>query len=101
MKKQTTGHRAQPTPPMPFGRRNYLLMLAGIGAIILGFILLSGGASDNPATEFNHDMFNFRRLYLAPLLLLAGFLFEIYAIMYRPKSKKSNKAENTTPQSHS
>lgn len=92
MKKQTPANRPATGATMPFGRRNYILMLAGIGAIILGFILLSGGASDNPAAEFNHDMFSFRRLYIAPLLLLAGFLFEIYAIMYRPKNSEETTA---------
>lgn len=92
MKKQTPANRPATDATMPFRRRNYILMLAGIGAIILGFILLSGGASDNPAAEFNHDMFSFRRLYIAPLLLLAGFLFEIYAIMYRPKNSEETTA---------
>lgn len=72
---------------MPFGKRNYVMMLAGVAAIVLGFLLLSGGGSEDPATEFDYGMFNVRRLYVAPVLLLAGFLFEIYAIMYRPKAK--------------
>ncbi len=76
-------------PAMPLGKRNYVMILSGIAAIILGFILLSGGGSEDPATEFNYGMFDFRRLYIAPLLLLAGFAFEIYAIMYRPKSDKA------------
>jgi hypothetical protein len=70
---------------MPFGKRNYVMMLGGVAAIVLGFVLLSGGGSDDPATQFDYGMFSFRRLYAAPVLLLAGFLFEIYAIMYRPK----------------
>lgn len=73
---------------MPFGKRNYIFIGLGVVAIILGFILLSGGGSDNPE-EFSYDIFSFRRLYIAPILLLAGFLFEIYAIMYRPKNKKT------------
>lgn len=81
MKKNTADKRAE----LPLGRKNYILLLCGIAAIVLGFILLSGGGSENPATEFNHEMFSFRRLYIAPLLLLGGFAFEIYAIMYRPK----------------
>lgn len=76
---------------LPFGPRNYAMMLGGIGAIILGFILLSGGGSEDPAAQFNPEMFNVRRLYVAPLLLLAGFLFEIYAIMYRPKDHTTDK----------
>lgn len=87
MKKQTTAGVPASNPAMPLGKRNYIMILCGIAAIILGFILLSGGGSDDPSTQFNYDMFSFRRLYVAPVLLLAGFLFEIYAIMYRPKAK--------------
>ena len=69
---------------MPLGPANYKRMLIGFAAIVLGFILLVGGASPSP-DEFNYEMFSFRRITLAPILVLAGFAFEIYAIMYRPK----------------
>ena len=72
---------------MPLGRKNYLFMLIGLGIIILGFILMSGGGSDDP-NVFNEAMFNFRRITLAPILVLAGFGFEIYAIMKKPKNKE-------------
>ena len=62
-------------------------MLIGLGIIILGFILMSGGGSDDP-NVFNEAMFNFRRITLAPILVLAGFGFEIYAIMKKPKNKE-------------
>lgn len=87
MKKQTRAQSPANNSAMPFGKRNYVMILCGLAAIILGFILLSGGGSDDPATQFDYGMFSFRRLYIAPILLLAGFLFEIYAIMYRPKTK--------------
>lgn len=89
MKKQITAGTPVSNPAMPLGKRNYIMILCGIAAIILGFILLSGGGSEDPSTQFNYEMFNFRRLYIAPLLLLAGFAFEIYAIMYRPKTEKA------------
>ncbi len=60
--------------------KNYILMLIGFALILLGFILMTGGGSDNPL-EFNYAMFNFRRITLAPLLVLGGFAFEVYAIM--------------------
>lgn len=94
MKKQRT--EAVPNPALPFGRRNYILILCGIGAILLGFILLSGGGSDDPAAEFNYEMFSFRRLYVAPVLLLVGFLFEIYAVMYRPKTEAKDNSDTKT-----
>lgn len=68
-----------------FDRRNYIWMLVGVGLIVLGFVLMAGGGSDNPA-EFNYDeIFAWRRIGLAPMLCLAGFGVEVYAIMHRFK----------------
>ncbi len=67
---------------MPLSKKNYLLMLIGFGAIVLGFILMVGGGSSSPE-EFDYSMFSFRRITLAPIIVLAGFAFEIYAIMKR------------------
>lgn len=66
---------------------NYKLMLIGLAIIIIGFVLMSGGGSDDP-NVFNYDMFSFRRITLAPIIVLGGFIFEIYAIMHQPKNKK-------------
>lgn len=63
-----------------FGRINYILMLSGLGFIILGFILMSGGRSSDPAV-FNPEIFNFQRITLAPILVILGFAIEIYAIV--------------------
>jgi membrane-bound ClpP family serine protease len=71
---------------MPLGRRNYMLMLIGVGLIIVGFLLMAGGGSDDPAV-FNEKMFSFRRITLAPIVVMAGFALEVYAIMSRPKGK--------------
>lgn len=71
---------------MPFGRDNYLWVLIGIAFLLIGFLLMIGGVSDNPDV-FNEAIFNFRRLTLAPILVLAGFGIEIYAIMKKPKDK--------------
>lgn len=67
-------------PDMALGMKNYVLMLIGVGVIILGFLLLSGGGSDDPAV-FNYDIFSVRRIVIAPLVLLLGFAFEFYAIL--------------------
>jgi len=67
-----------------FGKENYKFLLIGLGLILLGFILMIGGGSDSP-DEFNESIFNFQRLTLAPILILAGFGVEIYAIMKRNK----------------
>jgi hypothetical protein len=59
-------------------------MFIGVVIILLGFILMTGGGSKDP-NVFNAEMFNFRRLTLAPILILVGFAVEIVAIMKRPK----------------
>ncbi len=66
------------------GKENYILLAIGFGVILLGFFLMVGGAAKSPA-EFNPEVFSFRRITLAPMLVLAGFIFEIYAIMKKPK----------------
>ncbi|GIZ14066.1 DUF3098 domain-containing protein [Capnocytophaga catalasegens] len=70
-----------------FKKKNYIFMLIGLFFIGLGFILMSGGGSDNP-NVFNPDIFNFRRLTLAPTLVLLGFAIEVYAIMLNADKKK-------------
>jgi hypothetical protein len=67
-----------------FGKENYRLMLIGLGVIALGFILMVGGGSKDPQV-FNEAIFNFQRLTLAPLLILAGYVIEIFAIMKKPR----------------
>ena len=71
---------------LPLTFENYKLMLIGLLIIIVGYILMTGGGSDDP-NVFNEAMFSFRRITLAPIVVLAGFGFEIYAIMYKPKNK--------------
>jgi len=71
-------------PGFALGRENYKLMAIGFVIIIVGFILMAGGRSDDPKV-FSEDIFSFRRITVAPLIVLAGFIFEIYAIMKRPR----------------
>jgi hypothetical protein len=67
-----------------FGKENYRLMLIGLAFIVAGFLLMVGGGSADPNT-FNPEIFSFRRITLAPILILAGYVIEIFAIMKRPK----------------
>ncbi len=67
-----------------FGKENYVWMLIGIGCIFLGFVLMSGGGSKDP-NVFNPDIFSFRRITLAPIVVLIGFIIEIYAILKKAK----------------
>ena len=69
---------------MPLTMKNYVLLLAGFVVIILGFVLMAGGGSESPS-EFDYEMFSWRRITLAPILVIAGFAFEIYAILKRFK----------------
>lgn len=69
-------------PQLPLTRRNYILLAIGFGVILLGFLLMAGGGSDSPE-EFNYAMFSWRRITLAPILVVGGFVLEIYAIMKR------------------
>ena len=64
----------------PLGKQNFILLAIGFGIIVLGFILMAGGKSEDPAI-FNEAVFSFRRIVLAPIVVLTGFVFEIYAIM--------------------
>ena len=66
-----------------FGKRNYIIMLIGLFIIALGFILMAGGGSDDP-NVFNEEIYNFRRIRLAPTLVLIGVIVEIYAIWANP-----------------
>jgi len=63
---------------------NYKILLIGIGVIALGFILMSGGGSTDP-NVFNEDIFNFRRIRLAPTTVLIGFGITIYSIFKKSK----------------
>jgi len=67
-----------------FGKENYRLLLIGLALIVLGFLFMIGGGSDDPKV-FSQNIFNFQRLTLAPLLILAGYVVEIFAIMKKPK----------------
>jgi hypothetical protein len=67
-----------------FGKENYRLLLIGLALIVLGFLLMIGGGSKDP-NVFSQDIFNFRRLTLAPILILAGYVVEIFAIMKKPR----------------
>lgn len=67
-----------------FEKANYKLLLIGIGVIALGFILMAGGGSENPNVFNEEALFSFRRIRLAPALVLAGFGVTVYAILKNP-----------------
>ncbi|MBN1187499.1 MAG: DUF3098 domain-containing protein [Bacteroidales bacterium] len=77
----------KPSLGFALAKENYKLIAIGFVIIIIGFVLMIGGKADNPL-EFNYnEIFSFRRITLAPVVVLFGFMFEIYAIMKKPKTK--------------
>lgn len=69
-----------------FTRENYKLMIIGLVVVFLGYILMVGGASDDP-TKFSPAIFNTQRLTISPILIIIGFIIEIFAIMKKPKQQ--------------
>ena len=65
---------------------NYILIAVAVAAIIIGFVLMTG--SPSTVTEYNPDIFSFRRITLAPIVCLIGFLLVIVGIMYKSKEKE-------------
>jgi hypothetical protein len=68
-----------------FDKQNYLLMLAGAAVIILGILLMIGGKSSDPKVFDPKEVYSFQRITLAPILIVAGLIIEIFAIMKKPK----------------
>ena len=69
-----------------FGANNYKILIIGLVVIALGFILMSGGSNENP-NVFNEEVYNFRRIRLAPTVVLIGFGITIYSILKKSKSE--------------
>lgn len=90
---KTGANKPEWAPGMPFGKINYILMGAGIVVLFLGYVLLSGGGSDDPS-KFNDAIFNARRLKVAPIILIIGFIIEFFAIMYRPLKKNTEEKKS-------
>ena len=65
-----------------FKKKNYILLISGLVLILIGIFLMIGGQSEDP-TKFSDEIFNFQRLTLAPILIVSGFVLEIFAIMIR------------------
>jgi len=70
----------KPEIDFAFGRINYIFMIVGVVFIALGFILMSGGRSSDPAV-FNPEIFSARRITIAPIMVILGFVIEVYAIV--------------------
>ncbi|SDG86927.1 DUF3098 domain-containing protein [Winogradskyella thalassocola] len=69
-----------------FGKKNYKFLFIGLAFIVVGFILMSGGGSDDP-NVFDESIYSWRRIRLAPTLVLIGFGIQVYAILLNPNKK--------------
>lgn len=76
-----------------FSKINYILLIVGFAIVILGFILMSGGSTTEAA--FNPDIFGTKRIVVAPMVCLAGFLFVVVAILWKSHAK-SEKLESSS-----
>ncbi len=77
---------------LAFGRMNFILLAISMAIVVIGFILMSGPGSTD--TTFNPDIFSARRIKVAPIVCLVGFVAMIYAVMYRSKDDKTNEKAN-------
>ena len=71
-----------------FNKQNYLLMLAGLIVLAIGFFLMAGGKSADPKVFNDNEVYSTTRITIAPLLIIAGFLIEIFAIMKKPTASQ-------------
>ena len=78
---------------LAFGKVNFILLAVGMAIVIIGFLLMSGSGSDEHT--FDTDIFSTRRVVVAPLVCFVGFVFMIFAIMYRSKDKKNDNSQYT------
>jgi len=87
MAKKNTGKE-----DFALGPENYKLLIIGFVIIVVGFLLMIGGKTNDPAVFNEEEIFSFRRITLAPIVVLFGFIFEIWAIMKKPGSRKQDES---------
>lgn len=78
--KATTMKEKTDDAAFAFGRENYILLFISIGLLLIGYALMAGGKAENP-NVFNEEVFSFRRITLAPIIVMAGYAMGIYAIV--------------------
>lgn len=81
-----------------FGRMNYILLAVGMAVVIIGFLLMSGDGSTD--TAYNPDIFSARRIKVAPVICLLGFVSMIYAVVHRPKDDAQDAVEQNKEVRH-
>ena len=77
--------------PYLFGKKNILFVLIGVALMLVGYLTMIGGGSDDPNIYPVEEMYGFRRTVLAPILIIAGLVMQIFAILMRPDSASVSK----------
>lgn len=72
----------------PIPKKNVYLIIFGFILMVIGYMLMTGGGTSDPELFFEEELFSFRRITLAPIIIILGIVVEIIAIMYVPKSKE-------------
>ena len=83
-KNMTTNKKDTNAVEFAIGKENFKYIAIGVGILVVGFLLMIGGKSQDP-NVFNPEIFSFRRITLAPIIVVGGFFFIIWAIMKKPK----------------
>ncbi len=78
-------HKKQTVTKGLFGKENYMMMLGGLLILAIGFFLMAGGKSADPTVFNDNEVYSTTRITIAPLLIIGGFMIEIFAIMKKPK----------------
>ena len=86
MSEQTKKTASPATSTQLFDKGNYMWMLIGLGVLALGFFLMAGGKSSDPKVFNADEVYSTTRITIAPMLIIAGFIIEIFAIMKKSKS---------------
>jgi FtsH-binding integral membrane protein len=84
-KKTTTSHTKDTVTNTLFGKENYKWMVIGLVVMAIGFFLMAGGKSSDPNVFNDKDVYSTTRITIAPILIIAGLIIEIFAIMKKPK----------------
>jgi heme/copper-type cytochrome/quinol oxidase subunit 2 len=86
----TSTAKTKQTIPTLFNKENYMLMIAGLVILALGFFLMAGGKSKDPNVFDPKEVYSTTRITIAPILIILGFLVEVFAIMKKPKTETNN-----------
>lgn len=85
---QKNPHTTVSEDRFPFIKENYFIMIIGLAIIAIGYLLMVGGGSSDPNQFYADKIYSWRRITLAPIVIVIGFLVEVYAIMKKPKENK-------------